>query len=57
MHINLAEHILSKEVEDALMSIKELKNISEGTKVSKIILNESQFFNNYKINNFFKGFY
>jgi hypothetical protein len=34
MHVDLAEHTLSKEVEDALATIKELKNISEGTRVS-----------------------
>jgi hypothetical protein len=34
MRVDLAEHTLSKEVENALASIKELKNISEGTRVS-----------------------
>jgi len=33
MRVDLAEHTLSKEVEDALISIEELKNISEGTRV------------------------
>ncbi|UZO29391.1 uncharacterized protein OCT59_022869 [Rhizophagus irregularis] len=32
MRVDLAEHTLSKEVEDALATIKELKNISEGTR-------------------------
>ena len=36
MRVDLAEHTLSKEVEDALASINELKNISEGTRVSTI---------------------
>jgi hypothetical protein len=36
MRVDLAEHTLSKEVEDALRSIKELKDISEGTRVSKL---------------------
>ena len=34
MRVDLAEHTLSKEVENALTSIKKLKDISEGTKVS-----------------------
>ena len=34
MRVDLAEDTLSKEVEDALSSIKELKDISEGTRVS-----------------------
>ena len=34
MRVDLAEHTLSKEVEDALASIDELKNISEGIRVS-----------------------
>lgn len=34
MRVDLAEHTLSKEVEDALASIKKLKEISEGTRVS-----------------------
>lgn len=34
MHVDLAEHTLSKEVEDSLAFIKELKSISEGTRVS-----------------------
>ena len=34
MRVDLAEHTLSKDVEDALASIKELNNISEGTRVS-----------------------
>ena len=34
MRVDLAEHTLSKEVEDALASIDKLKNISEGTRVS-----------------------
>jgi hypothetical protein len=34
MRVDLAEHTLSKEVEVALASINELKNISEGTRVS-----------------------
>ncbi len=34
MRVDLAEHTLSKEVEDALASIEELKKISEGTRVS-----------------------
>ena len=33
MWVDLAEYTLSKEVEDALISIEELKNISEGTRV------------------------
>ena len=33
MHVDLVEHTLSKEVECALESIKELKDISEGTRV------------------------
>ncbi|PKB95608.1 hypothetical protein RhiirA5_385891 [Rhizophagus irregularis] len=32
IRVDFAEHTLSKEVEDALLSIKELKNISEGTR-------------------------
>jgi hypothetical protein len=36
MRVDLAEHTLSKEVEDALVSIKELKDISIGTRVSKL---------------------
>ncbi|CAB4402948.1 unnamed protein product [Rhizophagus irregularis] len=32
MRVDLAEHTLSKEVEDALSNIEELKNISEGTR-------------------------
>ena len=34
MRVDLAEDTLSKEVEDALASIEELKKISEGTKVN-----------------------
>ncbi|GES73643.1 hypothetical protein GLOIN_2v1541965 [Rhizophagus clarus] len=34
MRVDLAEHTLSKEVEFALESIEELKNISEGTRVN-----------------------
>ena len=34
MRVDLAEHTLSKEVEDALASIEELKKISEGIRVS-----------------------
>jgi len=34
MRVDLAEHTISKEVEDALASIDELKEISEGTRVS-----------------------
>jgi hypothetical protein len=34
MRVDLVEHTLSKEVENALASIKELKDISEGTRVS-----------------------
>ncbi len=34
MCVDLAEHTLSKEVEDTLASIKKLKKISEGTRVS-----------------------
>ena len=34
MCVDLAEHTLSKDVEDALVSIEKLKNISEGTRVS-----------------------
>jgi hypothetical protein len=34
MCVDLAEHVLSKEVEDALASIEKLKDISEGTRVS-----------------------
>jgi hypothetical protein len=33
MRVDLVEHTLSKEVENALASIKELKDISEGTRV------------------------
>ncbi|PKK58517.1 hypothetical protein RhiirC2_720463 [Rhizophagus irregularis] len=33
MRVDLAEHTLSKEVEDALASINKLKNISEGTRI------------------------
>ncbi|GBC15622.2 hypothetical protein GLOIN_2v1776914 [Rhizophagus irregularis DAOM 181602=DAOM 197198] len=33
MRVDLAEHTLSKEVEDALASINKFKNISEGTRV------------------------
>ena len=35
MRIDLAEYTLLKNVEDALVSIKELNNISKGTRVSK----------------------
>lgn len=38
MRIDLAEHTLSKEVEFALESIEELKNVSEGTKVNYSII-------------------
>ena len=38
MRVDLAEHTLSKEVEDALASIKKLKEISEGTRVSNSII-------------------
>jgi hypothetical protein len=34
MLVDLTEHILSKEVEDALASIEKLKDISEKTRVS-----------------------
>jgi len=34
MRVDLAEDTLSKEVEDALASIEELKKISEGTRVN-----------------------
>src|SRR5205814_1581341 len=37
MRVDLAEHTLSKEVEDTLASIKKLKKISEGTRVSNFI--------------------
>jgi hypothetical protein len=36
MHVDLAEHTLSKEVENALASIKELKDISKRTRVKFI---------------------
>ena len=36
MRVDLAEHTLSKEVEDALASINKLKNILEKTRVSII---------------------
>ena len=35
MRVDLAEHTLSKEVENALEIIDELKELSVGTKVSK----------------------
>ena len=35
MRVDLAEDTLSKEVEDALASIEELKEISEETRVNK----------------------
>jgi len=38
MRVDLAEHTLSKEVEDALASIENLKEISKGTRVSNIKL-------------------
>jgi hypothetical protein len=37
MHVDLAEHTLSKEVEDALASIKKLKEIQQ--KLLKILVN------------------
>ena len=38
MRVDLVEHTLSKEVEDALASIKKLKKISEETRVSNSII-------------------
>jgi|GEM_PF-6002725 len=44
MRVDLAEHTLSKEVEDALASIEELKEISEGTQVSNHYIRKCRHF-------------
>src|SRR5687767_15887240 len=58
MRVDLAEHTLSKEIEDALEAIEKLKKISEGTRVSTNYYNVKVIVLIKKITNFyFKGFY